>query len=92
MKRETHGRIHGRAGVALRKRRLAIEQLCRHCLAKGIVRAATSPDHITPLHKGGKDIDSNIQCLCDPCHDDKTRNDMGYREKPTTGPDGWPEG
>jgi 5-methylcytosine-specific restriction protein A len=48
------------------------------CAARGIIRAATVPDHIIPLHKGGTDDDANVQCLCDPCHLDKTNKDMGH--------------
>lgn len=92
MSREGYGRIVGRAGVGLRKRRLLREPLCRHCKAKGIITAATSPDHIVPLHKGGLDVDTNVQSLCGPCHETKTRIDMGHREKATIGADGWPIG
>jgi hypothetical protein len=35
MRRNNHGRIQGRRGVALRKARLAREPLCRDCKAKG---------------------------------------------------------
>lgn len=83
-------RIRGRKGVELRKRRLAAEPLCRDCKAKGIIRAATVPDHIIPLAQGGTDTDDNVQCLCGPCHDRKTRGDFGWRKpKPITGLDGW---
>lgn len=71
-KRERHGRIEGRRGVELRKRRLANEPLCRMCKAKGVATPATTPDHIKPLAHGGLDIDDNIQCLCAECHADKT--------------------
>ena len=70
--RNNHGRIQGRAGVELRKRRLAMEPLCRMCADEGRVTEATTPDHITPLAMGGLDVDSNIQCLCDDCHAFKT--------------------
>lgn len=90
MKRKTHGRIQGRIGVELRKRRLAREPLCRHCIAKGIVTAATAPDHIVPLALGGTDTDDNIRCLCQPCHEDGTREQFGQRQKQTIGVDGWP--
>jgi 5-methylcytosine-specific restriction enzyme A len=85
-------RIRGRRAVELRKRRLEAEPLCRHCKAKGRITAATVPDHIIPIKDGGKDIASNIQCLCEPCHAEKTRMDMGYRMKVVIGPDGWPQG
>lgn len=84
-------RLRGRRAVAQRERRLYAEPLCRHCKANGRVAASTVPDHIVPLHKGGTDDDSNIQCLCAACHRDKTNKDMGYRPKQKVGSDGWPE-
>lgn len=53
-------------------------------------RAAEVIDHIIPLAHGGTDADDNCQALCVECHDAKTRSDMGYREKPVIGIDGWP--
>lgn len=88
--RNLHGRVTGPAGVALRKRRLKAEPLCRHCRANGVFRVATVPDHIVPLFKGGQDVDANIQCLCARCHEAKTALDMGRRLRPITGMDGWP--
>lgn len=32
-------------------------------------------DHITPLHQGGPDVDSNTQNLCVSCHKEKTKLD-----------------
>lgn len=61
------------------------------CKAKGIIAAATVPDHIKALSNGGTDDDSNIQCLCGPCHDQKTAEDLGRRVRPAIGLDGWPE-
>jgi hypothetical protein len=77
--RANHGRIQGRAGMELRKRRLAQEPLCRHCAERGITTGATTPDHILPLSMGGTDTDDNIQCLCDDCHNAKTASEAnGY--------------
>ncbi len=83
-------RIRGRKGVELRKRRLQAEPLCRMCRALGRTTAATVPDHITPLAKGGEDIDSNIRCLCAGHHDQVTREEFGHRERVSIGEDGWP--
>lgn len=90
-KRERYGRIEGRKGVALRKRRLERSNwLCEDCRDKGDTTVATEVDHIIPLHKGGTDTDDNTRNLCGPCHEAKTREDMGHRPRPTFGPDGWP--
>src|SRR3546814_7434150 len=83
-------RIRGRKGVALRKRRLAAEPLCRMCKAEGRVTAATVPDHIVPLAKGGEDVDDNIRCLCAAHHDQVTREEFGHRRRVEVGSDGWP--
>ena len=83
-------RLRGRAAVAQRKRRLYAEPLCRDCLAKGKTTAATVPDHIVPLAKGGPDTDDNIRCLCEPCHIIRTAEQFGHRLKVQIGPDGWP--
>ena len=83
-------RIRGRRGVALRKARLAAEPLCRRCRERGLVTAAVTPDHIAPLALGGEDVDSNIRCLCGPCHDEVTAEQFGHRLKVTIGLDGWP--
>uniref|UniRef100_UPI0035CC7EB9 HNH endonuclease n=1 Tax=uncultured Sphingomonas sp. TaxID=158754 RepID=UPI0035CC7EB9 len=70
-------RLRGRAGQAQRRRRLAAEPLCRICAERGIVAAATVPDHIKPLALGGSDDDTNIRCLCKPCHDEVTAEQFG---------------
>lgn len=85
-------RQRGRRAVAQRLRRLRSEPLCRDCAAKGIVRAATVPDHIVPLIKGGSDDDTNIRCLCADCHLARTAEQFGHRRTVGTGSDGWPIG
>jgi 5-methylcytosine-specific restriction protein A len=72
MFREADQRLRGRKGMVQRKRRLAREPLCRYCSDKGLIVAATVPDHIVPLSLGGTDTDANIQCLCSECHAIKT--------------------
>lgn len=83
-------RIRGRKGVELRRRRLANEPLCRMCKAEGRITAATVPDHIKPLAKGGEDVDENIRCLCADHHDQVTREEFGHKRKVEIGDDGWP--
>ena len=63
-------RTRGRAGQAMRQRRLArTNGLCEHCEVEGLVTLATAVDHIIPLAKGGKDIDSNTRNLCQRHHE-----------------------
>lgn len=83
----TSTRIRGRRAVELRRARLAYEPLCRHCKERGIVRAATVPDHIVPLAFGGEEAEHNIQCLCDQCHAIKT----AYESAGEAGADTHPE-
>lgn len=85
-------RLRGRAGQLQRLRRLAAEPLCRDCKSMGIVRAATTPDHIVPLSRGGTDTEDNIRCLCSEHHLDRTREQFGHRPRVAIGPDGWPLG
>jgi 5-methylcytosine-specific restriction protein A len=90
-KRETHGRIQGRAGQKLRTRRLQRSNyLCEDCLPGRVVRA-TVVDHIKPLALGGEDIDGNTRNLCDPCHAKRTAEQFGHKHKQPIGLDGWPE-
>jgi 5-methylcytosine-specific restriction protein A len=60
------------------------------CKDAGIVRVATVPDHITPLAKGGLDVDDNCRSLCQSCHTKVTAEEFGFRVKPKIGIDGWP--
>lgn len=84
-------RLRGRAGVAQRKRRLMRSfGLCEICQAKGKTAIATVVDHIKPLTLGGDDSDENTRNLCDPCHDDVTAEQFGYRKRIEIGLDGWP--
>ena len=83
-------RLRGRRAVVQRRRRLDAEPLCRDCKAKGKVTPSTVPDHIIPLSHGGSDDDSNIRCLCEACHQDRTAEQFGYRKRQTIGEDGWP--
>lgn len=84
-------RLRGRAGVERRRRWLEAHPLCVECQKAGKVTAATTPDHIVALVNGGEDTEANLQSLCDEHHRQKTARDLGYRLKPTIGPDGWPE-
>ncbi len=39
-------------------------------------------DHVTPLSRGGEDVDGNVQVLCKTCHKIKTAEDFGYKTLP----------
>jgi 5-methylcytosine-specific restriction enzyme A len=55
----------------LRQHQLAVEPLCRMCLASGQVTAANTVDHIRP-HRGDRALfldPDNLQSLCKHCHD-----------------------
>lgn len=85
-------RIRGRRLQSIRDAHFAKHPLCVRCLAKKPKQfsVATQLDHILALVNGGQDVESNRQGLCDPCHDEKTREDMNWRPKVTVGLDGWP--
>jgi len=83
-------RLRGRAGQVQRKRRLADEPLCRRCAERGLVTASNVPDHIKPLAHGGTDDDSNIRCLCKPCHVEVTAEQFDQRKVGAVDADGWP--
>lgn len=66
-------RITGRALQRLRAELFDREPLCRSCKAAGLVELATQRDHIKPLEEGGTDTEDNVQPLCEPCHDAKSK-------------------
>ncbi|MGF6877380.1 HNH endonuclease [Paraburkholderia sp. MM5477-R1] len=49
-------------------------------MKQGFVTAAAEVDHIVPLFRGGTDAPGNLQSLCVPCHEAKTRDDFGQRQ------------
>lgn len=46
--------------------------LCQVCIANGVMTPATAVDHIVNKADGGTDEPSNLQAICDPCHEVKT--------------------
>lgn len=47
--------------------------LCEHCLKDGKLTAATLVDHVIEIMDGGARLsESNVQSLCDACHNRKT--------------------
>jgi 5-methylcytosine-specific restriction protein A len=74
-------RIRGRRLQYTRALVLRQQPLCAHCMARGIVTEATVVDHVVALVNGGEDAIDNMQGLCVPCHEQKTRADLGQRTK-----------
>ncbi len=86
-------RIRGRRLQRIRDQHFAKRPLCVRCMAKSPPRVtvATQLDHVVALVNGGQDVESNRQGLCDDCHDEKTREDLGHAaRRPEVGVDGWP--
>lgn len=66
-------RITGRRLQAMRAQLFAAHPLCAECQRQGRVTLAKQRDHITPLAEGGTDDDDNVQGLCEPCHEVKSK-------------------
>lgn len=67
-------RTRGGAWMRTRARILARDcGLCQVCKLAGRVSVARDVDHMRELADGGADDDANLQAICGPCHDDKTR-------------------
>jgi 5-methylcytosine-specific restriction protein A len=71
-------RIRGRALQVRNARILRRDPLCKHCLPTKVA-ASTQIDHIVALHLGGSEDDSNLQGLCDPCHEAKSAKEQRDR-------------
>lgn len=73
------------------KQQLRMHPLCRMCLEKGIVVAATTADHVVP-HKGNHNLFwfGELQSLCTTCHvSAKAQQERsGYRRDIDV--NGWP--
>lgn len=69
-----HRAVYGNpAWGRLRAQVLAEEPLCRVCQREW----AAVVDHITPVSAGGAAFErSNLQGLCEPCHNRKTRREQ----------------
>ncbi|WP_235579323.1 HNH endonuclease [Pseudorhodoferax sp. Leaf274] len=68
-------RTTGRKLQRMRAELFARCPLCVECERLGRVTEATQRDHIKPLAEGGADDDSNVQALCDDCHEAKSRTE-----------------
>jgi 5-methylcytosine-specific restriction protein A len=72
-------RLRGSAAVKRRARWLELHPLCVECQKDGRVTAATVPDHVVPLWKGGPDTEANLQSLCKEHHDEKSAQEAAER-------------
>lgn len=84
-------------------RKVAIERdgkLCQPCKKIGRVTIFYAVDHIKPKaqckalgwSKARMDHPSNLQCICQPCHNQKSKEEVGatYKKPVKYGADGWP--
>lgn len=56
------------------------EYICQEC-TEVFPEHKLECDHIIPLSMGGKDILTNTQTLCIPCHSEKTKKEIVRYEK-----------
>jgi 5-methylcytosine-specific restriction enzyme A len=71
----------------LRASVIAVEPLCRHCVAAGRVTLAGVVDHIQPVRFEGEFWDrTNLQPLCNPCHEAKSTAEGSRSRHPIRGP------
>jgi len=84
-------RVRGRRLQRIREQHFRLHPLCVRCETAGRLAWATQLDHTVALVNGGKDVAENRQGLCDDCHKEKTREDLGQKERPEIGLDGWPK-
>jgi len=84
-------RLRGSQLMKRNARFLRQHPLCVECERLGLVGAAEEVDHRTPLAKGGRDHESNLQGLCRRHHKEKTARDFDLHTWPEVGADGWPK-
>jgi 5-methylcytosine-specific restriction protein A len=71
-----HERGYGREWDKTRQRVLFRDEgLCQPCLRRDCVTVATQVDHIVPKAENGGEEDANLQSICTPCHDEKSRQE-----------------
>lgn len=68
--------------VALRNQYSAHQPLCERCLAIGIVKPGYAVDHIKEIEDDGDVWEwSNLQHLCQACHNTKTARERNKRQR-----------
>jgi len=85
-----HARLTGSRAVKRRARWLREHSLCVHCKKQGYLVAAEEVDHVVPIHKGGKDDESNFQSLCKRHHANKSIKERGWIRRAGCNADGVP--
>lgn len=72
-----NGFYHSPAWVNLRNAYRQAYPLCSECNKKGIVTPMNVVDHIRPISQGGAKLDwNNLQSLCTPHHNSKSRKEQ----------------
>ena len=75
--RSLHERGYGAAWVKLRRVVLRRDEgMCQPCARRGRPTRATQVDHIVPKERDGPDDLENLQVICRPCHDAKTKDEQ----------------
>lgn len=81
--KEATKRVTGRRLQVMRASLFRRNPLCVMCAEQGRVTLATQRDHTVPLAEGGADDPSNEQGLCEPCHDQKSKQEaLRGRQRP----------
>jgi len=100
-KESRQSRGYGAQWEKIRKQVITRDKgLCQPCLKADRVSKFRAVDHIVSKDKAKRmgwsqdriDHPDNLQCICDPCHKEKTQVEKGktYRPKVRIGLDGWP--
>lgn len=91
-----HERGYGSNWDKIRKIALKRDQyMCQRCLENNrytplqVKLYDHAVDHIVPKAKGGTDELSNLQSLCEPCHEIKTAEDKFTKTDRMRRTDGW---
>lgn len=82
------GRLRGRKLQATRLRIWSADPHCAVCRKLLSYPDGFELDHKRALHKDGGNDDENLQVLCPPCHQVKTAQDMGFKERAKFDADG----